>query len=106
MNHRFQSIFNIYAPPPHPQASDPDVGEEGQLVYSLTEGRPYFDVEPSSGLVYVVSAVDLAGEQTEVVVKATDPRGLHATTKVEVSVEGWAEEFTVVEKHESTFLER
>ncbi|XP_037620034.1 uncharacterized protein LOC119484924 [Sebastes umbrosus] len=73
-----------------PQASDPDVGEEGQLVYSLTADSPYFDVEPSSGLVYVVSAVELAGQLAAVEVKATDPRGLHATAKVEVEVQGSA----------------
>lgn len=76
-----------------PQASDPDVGEEGQLVYSLSAVSPYFDVEPSTGLVYVVSAVGLAEQlaKVKVEVKATDPRGLNATTTVEVSVEGWTE---------------
>lgn len=48
-------------------------------------------MEPSTGLVYVVSVVDLAEYQQEVEmeleVKATDPRGLFAKTKVEVSVE-------------------
>lgn len=62
------------------------MGEEGQLVYSLAADSPHFDVEPSSGLVYVVSAEGVAGQLATVDVKATDPRGLHATTKVEVSV--------------------
>ncbi|XP_070771479.1 protocadherin Fat 4 [Enoplosus armatus] len=80
----------------HVKASDPDVGEEGLLVYSLSADSPYFDVEPSSGLVYVVSAVGLAGQLAEVEVKATDPRGLHATTKVEVAVQGSASSSDVV----------
>lgn len=79
----FLFIFYIYL---MLQASDPDVGDDGQLVYSLAADSPYFDVEPSSGLVYVVSAVGLSGQLAEVEVKATDPRGLYATTKVEVSV--------------------
>ncbi|TKS68735.1 Protocadherin Fat 4 FAT tumor suppressor -like protein 4 [Collichthys lucidus] len=82
------SVFSI-APYRTPviqvKASDPDVGEEGQLVYSLATDSPHFNVEPSSGLVYVVSAEGVAGLAT-VDVKATDPRGLHATTKVEVEV--------------------
>ncbi len=60
-------------------------------------------MEPSTGLVYVVSVVGLAEQLTEVEVKAEDPRGLHATTKVEVSVEDWVEEFTVVEKMNQHF---
>ncbi|XP_074485330.1 protocadherin Fat 4 isoform X2 [Sebastes fasciatus] len=87
------SVFSIApykTPVLHVKASDPDVGEEGQLVYSLTADSPYFDVEPSSGLVYVVSAVELAGQLAAVEVKATDPRGLHATAKVEVEVQGSA----------------
>lgn len=68
------------------QASDPDMGDGGQLVYSLVADSPYFDVEPSSGLVYVVSAAGLSGQLAEVEVRATDPRGLNATAKVEVSV--------------------
>lgn len=70
------------------QASDPDVGDEAQLVYSLSADSPYFDVDPSSGLVYVVSAVALAGQTVAVEVKATDPQELYATTKVEVSGTG------------------
>ncbi|XP_034543326.1 cadherin-23-like [Notolabrus celidotus] len=77
------------------KASDPDVGEEGQLVYSLSD-RQYFDIDPSSGVVYVVSAVALAGESVTLQVKATDPRGLHATTKVEVEVQGSASSSDVV----------
>ncbi|XP_022623410.1 cadherin-23-like isoform X2 [Seriola dumerili] len=69
-------------------ATDPDVGEEGQLDYSLSAESPYFDVDPSSGLVYVVSVAGLAGQTAAVEVKATDPRGLHATARVEVAVQG------------------
>ncbi|XP_051241018.1 protein dachsous-like [Dicentrarchus labrax] len=93
------SIFSIApykTPVIHVKALDPDVGEEGQLVYSLSADSPHFDVEPSSGLVYVVSVVSLAGQQAAVEVKATDPRGLQATTKVEVEVKGGASSSDVV----------
>lgn len=66
------------------QASDPDTGDGGQLVYSLES--PYFDVEPSSGLVYVTSLEGHAGQTDEMEVKATGRGGLQAMTKVEVSV--------------------
>lgn len=58
----------------------------GQLVYSLTAESPYFDINPSSGLVYVISATELAGQTAKMEVKATDPHDLHATAIVEVSV--------------------
>ncbi|XP_028423953.1 protocadherin Fat 4-like [Perca flavescens] len=74
----------------HVKASDPDVGDGGQLVYSLSADGGYFDVEPSSGLLYVVSALGLAEQTAAVEVKATDPRGLQATTRVEVEVYGSA----------------
>lgn len=69
------------------QASDPDVGDSSQLSYSLIGSNCHFDVEPSSGLVYVVSVEELAGTQEILEVKVTDPRGLEVATKVEVSVE-------------------
>ncbi|XP_030599595.1 uncharacterized protein LOC115790071 [Archocentrus centrarchus] len=69
------------------QASDPDVGDEGRLTYNLTGGTSYFDVDPSSGLLYVVSATGLAGQTAEVEVKVTDSQDLSATTKVEVTVQ-------------------
>ncbi|XP_028253159.1 protocadherin-1-like [Parambassis ranga] len=74
----------------------PDVGEEGQLVYSLSGGSSHFDVELSSGLVYVVSAAGLAGQTAAVEVKATDPRGLSATARVEVAVQGSASSSNLV----------
>ena len=53
----------------------------------MVSGSPYFDVDASSGLVFVVSAVELEEEKATVEVKVTDPKGLHATARVEVSVE-------------------
>lgn len=70
------------------QATDPDVGEGALLVYSLSAGDRFFDVDASTGLVYVVSVAGLAGQTITVEVKAKDPRGLQATTKVEVSERG------------------
>lgn len=66
------------------QASDPDGGDAGQLVYSLAADSPYLDVEPSSGLVYVVSVLGLSSGLIEVQVKVTDPAGLTSVTTVEV----------------------
>ncbi|RVE76560.1 hypothetical protein OJAV_G00009860 [Oryzias javanicus] len=92
------SVFNI-APYKTPviqvKASDPDVGEQAQLVYSLSDSSS-FDIDPASGLVYVVSAAGLDGESTEMEVKATDPRGLFSTTKVKVQVVGDASSSDVV----------
>nr|XP_020480866.1 cadherin-related family member 1-like [Monopterus albus] len=78
------------------KASDPDVGDEGLLVYSLSAGGSYFDVDPSSGLVYVVSAAALAEQTAAVEVTATDPHGLKATTRVVVEVRGSASSSNVV----------
>lgn len=80
--------FSASVPPTPPsrlQASDPDAGD--QLLYSLSADSPHFDVDPSSGLVSVVSAAGLAGQTTVVQVRASDPQGLYATTEVEVSSE-------------------
>lgn len=68
------------------QATDPDVGDAGRLIYSLVDQSRHFDVDSSSGHVYVVSVADLAGTQATLEVKVSDPRGLEAVTKVEVSV--------------------
>ncbi|CAK6983501.1 cadherin EGF LAG seven-pass G-type receptor 2-like, partial [Scomber scombrus] len=78
------------------KASDPDVGDEGRLEYSLVSGSPYFDVDASSGLVFVVSVVDLSGQAATVEVKVTDPKGLNATAKVEVEVLGSTSSSNVV----------
>ncbi|XP_014832946.1 PREDICTED: cadherin-23-like [Poecilia mexicana] len=87
------SVFSI-APYKTPviqvKASDPDVGDNSDLVYSLSGESSSFDVEPASGLLYVVSAADLGGKTVSVEVKATDPDGLSATTTVKVVVQGSA----------------
>ncbi|XP_050926881.1 protocadherin beta-2 [Lates calcarifer] len=93
------SIFNI-APYKTPvttiKATDPDVGDEAQLTYIMSEGGPYFDVDPSSGLVYVVSVTSLGGNMATLKVDATDPRGLRTTTSVEVDVKKGASSSDVV----------
>ncbi|XP_010887588.2 protocadherin Fat 4 [Esox lucius] len=84
-------IFSV-APYKYPvvqvQATDLDIGERGRLEYSLSEHSLSFGVDRSTGQVYVVSAVGLEGQITALLVKATDPEGLHATTRVEVDVQG------------------
>ncbi|KAM7419871.1 hypothetical protein PAMA_016804 [Pampus argenteus] len=93
------SVFSIApykTPVIHVNASDPDAGEERQLVYSLSAASPYFDVEASSGLVFVVSVEGLEEETVGLEVKVTDPRGLDATAKVEVEVQGGASSSDVV----------
>eukprot|EP00063_Salmo_salar_P053106 XP_014027941.1 PREDICTED: protocadherin Fat 4-like [Salmo salar] len=92
-------IFSI-APYKYPvvqvQATDPDSGDSGRLDYSLMESSSSFDVGRSTGQVYVVSAVGLEGKTTTLLVKVTDPKGLHATTTVEVDVQGSASNDVVV----------
>ncbi|KAG5855650.1 hypothetical protein ANANG_G00051360 [Anguilla anguilla] len=68
------------------EATDQDAGQTGQLVYSLAENSLLFDVEPSSGLVYVVSVEGQAGERS-LKVKTTDPQGLSATADVKVMIQ-------------------
>lgn len=68
------------------QATDPDISDQGKLFYSLLFASPYFDVDSFSGLLYVVSAESLAGQSFVVEVRATDPGGLNATTRVEVGL--------------------
>ncbi|KAG5855649.1 hypothetical protein ANANG_G00051350 [Anguilla anguilla] len=68
------------------KATDQDAGQTGQLVYSLAENSSLFNVEPSSGLVYVVSVEGQSGERS-LKVKATDPQGLSATADVKVTIQ-------------------
>ncbi|XP_034400280.1 protocadherin Fat 4 [Cyclopterus lumpus] len=70
------------------KASDPDVGHAGQLVYGLAADSAHFDVDPSSGRLYVVSVAALAGQVVTLQVTASDPGGLHAATNVQVEVQG------------------
>ncbi|XP_061078966.1 protocadherin Fat 4-like [Conger conger] len=83
------NIFSI-APYKYPvlqvEATDPDVGQTGQLVYSLEQDSGLLEVEPSSGRVYVVSVEGQAGEKT-LTVRATDPQGLRATAEVKVTIQ-------------------
>lgn len=70
------------------KALDPDAGDSSRLVYSLSGGSSAFDVDPASGLVYVVSAAGLGGQNVTLEVKATDPQGLYATATINVMVQG------------------
>ncbi|CAL8329316.1 unnamed protein product [Lota lota] len=82
------SIAFYKSPVVYVQATDPDLGDQGKLLYSLPVASPYFDVDSSSGLLYVVSAEALAGQSAGVEVRATDPGGLYATARVKVEVQG------------------
>ncbi|XP_075905067.1 protocadherin Fat 4-like isoform X2 [Nelusetta ayraudi] len=98
-NQSYGSLFSIApykAPVVTVTATDPDVGDSGRLNYSIVGDTQHFDVEPSSGLVYVVSVVDLAGIKAKLEVKVSDPSGLEATTAVEVTVSGDANKTDVV----------
>ncbi|XP_063064688.1 protocadherin Fat 4-like [Engraulis encrasicolus] len=75
------------------KATDPDVGD--MLQYSLVEPSSMFDIEPSSGQVYVVSLEGESGKET-LEVKAEDKHGLHATATVEVTVNEVADTNVVV----------
>ncbi|XP_038133976.1 protein dachsous [Cyprinodon tularosa] len=91
------SVFN-FAPYKTPviqvKAFDPDVGHSSALVYSLTEDS-LFDVDPASGLVYVVSAAN-TGKEITLKVKATDPKGLDATATIKIEVQESASSSDVV----------
>ncbi|XP_063738782.1 protein dachsous [Eleginops maclovinus] len=56
------------------KATDPDAGEQALLVYSLSADSLFFDVDPSSGLLYVISVESLSGLKT-VEVKPPTPGG-------------------------------
>ncbi|XP_043970027.1 protocadherin-11 Y-linked-like isoform X2 [Gambusia affinis] len=85
------SVFSISpykTPVIQVKASDPDVGDSSRLVYSLPAGNSFFELESSSGLLFVVSAAGLGGINVTMKVKATDPHGLSATSRVKVVVQG------------------
>ncbi|TNN60450.1 Cadherin-23 [Liparis tanakae] len=90
------SIAPFKTPVVQVKAWDPDVGEGGRLVYRLTADSPHFDVDPSSGRLYVVSALGLEGQVVTVEITARDPRGLHGMTTVKVTVQGGASGVDVV----------
>ncbi|XP_047434027.1 cadherin EGF LAG seven-pass G-type receptor fmi-1-like isoform X2 [Mugil cephalus] len=79
------SLASANTPVTYVKASDPDVGDEAGLVYSVSD-ESHFKVDSSTGQVSVVSVADLAGKTTTVEVNATDRRGLQATAKLEVVV--------------------
>ncbi|XP_030207359.1 protocadherin Fat 4 isoform X1 [Gadus morhua] len=85
---RIFSIAFYKSPVVYVQATDPDLGDQGKLYYSIPLASPYFEVDGSSGLLYVVSAEALAGQSAMVEVRATDPGGLYVTTMVKVEVQG------------------
>ncbi|KAK2909309.1 hypothetical protein Q8A67_005146 [Cirrhinus molitorella] len=68
------------------QASDPDVGENSELQYSLETSSTLLDVEASTGQIYVLDASSVGDGQFTLQVKATDKHGLAATTTVEIIV--------------------
>ncbi|KAM3624462.1 uncharacterized protein V6R79_023812 [Siganus canaliculatus] len=68
------------------QALDPDAGESARLVYTMSEGKAFFEVEPSTGVVYLVSVAGLTETSLGLTVTATDPEGLRATTRVLVTI--------------------
>ncbi|XP_050973860.1 protocadherin-like wing polarity protein stan [Labeo rohita] len=67
------------------KASDPDVDESSELLYSL-ESTPVLDVEASSGQIYVLDASSLEGVLFTTQVKATDKHGLFTTATVEITI--------------------
>ncbi|CAN9493182.1 unnamed protein product [Ophioblennius macclurei] len=83
------SVFSITpykTPVIQVKASDPDVGDNEKLTYKVLGDTSHFDVEPTSGLLYVVSVTGLNSE-VKVEVEAKDPQGLVAKTLVKVEVE-------------------
>lgn len=67
-----------------PQASDPDVGESSDLLYSLLESTSLVEVEANTGQIYVLDASSVGDGLFTLQAKATDKHGLFTTTKLEV----------------------
>ncbi|XP_051826483.1 cadherin-19 isoform X4 [Antechinus flavipes] len=70
---------------------DPSYGNNARLIYTLLQGRPYFTVEPTTGILRISSQMDReAKDQYLVVVQATDmlglPGGLSGTTTVTINL--------------------
>uniref|UniRef100_F7CBY6 Cadherin 19 n=1 Tax=Monodelphis domestica TaxID=13616 RepID=F7CBY6_MONDO len=70
---------------------DPSHGNNARLIYSILQGRPYFSVEPTTGVIRISSQMDREAEdQYLVVVQATDmlglPGGLSGTTTVTINL--------------------
>ncbi|XP_044514023.1 cadherin-19 [Gracilinanus agilis] len=70
---------------------DPSHGKNARLIYSILRGRPYFSVEPTTGVLRISSQMDReAKDQYLVVVQATDmlglPGGLSGTTTVTINL--------------------
>ncbi|XP_052462720.1 protocadherin Fat 1-like isoform X1 [Carassius gibelio] len=68
------------------QASDPDVGESSDLVYSLLEPTSLVEVEANTGQIYVLDASSVGNGLFTLHVKATDKHELFTTTKLEFTV--------------------
>ncbi|KTF99996.1 hypothetical protein cypCar_00023246, partial [Cyprinus carpio] len=68
------------------QASDPDVGESSDLLYSLLESTSLVEVEANTGQIYVLDASSVGDGLITLQAKATDKHGLFTTTKLEFTV--------------------
>ncbi|XP_078608437.1 protein dachsous-like [Branchiostoma floridae x Branchiostoma japonicum] len=70
-----------------PSASDPDDGENADIVYSKAEGDGTFTVDPETGAVRVNATLDReAADRHLVVVQATDGGNLSSTVTVIIHV--------------------
>ena len=69
-------------------ATDEDSLDQGRLVYSLTDSSPYFDVERSSGTVFVNGDIDFesAGGDVILSVSVVDSAGNRATVPVTITI--------------------
>ncbi|XP_072460248.1 cadherin-19 isoform X3 [Notamacropus eugenii] len=70
---------------------DPSHGNNARLLYTILQGRPYFSVEPTTGILRISSQMDREAEdQYLVVLQATDmlglPGGLSGTTTVTINL--------------------
>ena len=69
-------------------ATDEDTLDQGRLVFSLTESSPYFDIESSTGTVFISGAIDFetAGDSISLSAQVTDSAANSATVPVNIYI--------------------
>ena len=69
-------------------ARDEDTLDQGRLVFSITDSSPYFDIDRSSGAVFVSDTIDFetVGESVSLLAVVTDSAGNTATVPVIISI--------------------
>ncbi|XP_026128180.1 protocadherin beta-6-like [Carassius auratus] len=86
------------------QASDPDVGESSDLVYSLLEPTSQVEVEANTGQIYVLDASCVGDNVFTFHAKATDKHGLSTTATVQIKVKHSVNSVTVISLNQPVYI--